>query len=86
MIILYLRAGKCNSHFLYKTHINAARQVTHINKLTQILDICIFSFFLNNTFQKMVVLVSGETMAPAILSQLHGVNICLDFVIHVCKF
>jgi len=31
MIILYLRAGKCNSYFLYKTYINinAARQVIY---------------------------------------------------------
>jgi len=34
----------------------------------------------------MAVLVSGEAMTPALLSPLHGVNICLDSVIHVCKF
>jgi hypothetical protein len=60
--------------------------VIHINKPTHLLDIFHHFNFFNNTFYKMTVLVSGETTTPATLSPSRGVNICLDFVIHVFKF
>jgi hypothetical protein len=57
----------------------------NVNKLTYIGHFPSFHF-VKKYVSEMAVLPSSQSTTHVILSPLHGVNICLDFVIHPRKF